>query len=159
MAVVREFPTEVESDLQCHCNGTDIRDWIRWVFRGEGNLTSRRMWALMLHLPDKGAVKTALREGDWDEERYILARIANEMIFSRADFANVHGGKSDPAPLLSPKQAAEDEAEKQAARDVRSLIRAQIHGEFVAPAQPGREFVGEVQHNKAITKNTVGGEV
>lgn len=159
MAVVREFADQLEGDLQVHANGTDLRDWFRWVFRGEGNLTSRRLYNIIFALPERSETMKALREGDWCEEQYILARIANELMFSRADFATAYGGRMEPKPFQSPRQLAEEAEEREAARKVRTLLRAQVHGEFVAPAQPGRVFEGEIQDGKSHSiKNTVGGE-
>ncbi|MBO0879857.1 MAG: hypothetical protein J2P17_05720 [Mycobacterium sp.] len=158
--VVRECAAQLEADLAREYPGTDIRDWIRWVFRGEGTLTSRRMHNLILGLTDRSETKKALRDGDWCEEQYIHARIANELMYSRADFAAAYGGRMDPHPFKSPKQLAEDAEETAAAHKVRDLLRAQVHGEFVPPAQPGRTFEGETGNGaKHSIKNTVGGEL
>lgn len=103
-------------------------------------------------MPDEGRLKTALREGDWTEAQYIQARIANELMLSRADFIVAHGGKSDPKLLLSPAQRIADEEELQAARDVRTLLRAQIYGEFIPPPQPGRIFIGSDKGHSEIER-------
>lgn len=129
------------------------------MFLGEDNgVTSRRVHALLWHLPDESETKTAVREGDWTEAQYVQARIANELMLSRADFVVAHGGKSDPKLLLSPKQRAEEEAERQAARDVRTLLRAQIHGEFIPPAQPGRVFEADTGNGRVEITRGNGGE-
>lgn len=118
------------------------------------------MQNLILGLSDDSDTKTALREGDWTEKQYITARIANELMLSRADFATAYGGHMDPHLFKSPKQQAEEAEDMAAARDVRTLIRAQVHGEFVAPAQPGRTFDGEIEDGKRHSiKNAVGGEL
>lgn len=126
---MRAFPTEIEADLSLH-HGFDIADW--WT----GKTSSRWVWVRVTHLPDDSATKKAMREGDWTEGQYITARLVNELAFFRADHAAVHAQhKMRPDPIQSPAQRREREEGRRQYREVRSMLLAQMRGEYIPPTR------------------------
>lgn len=80
LRVLRDYPTEVESDLLD--KHLDIGDWYQQTLDEHGRLklSSRRLLDVVLpNLPEISAVNTALREGDWPESTQILAKIHEEI--------------------------------------------------------------------------------
>jgi hypothetical protein len=65
----------------------------------------------------------------------MMARIANEIMCYRADFASAHGGDMKPSLILSPKQIEAKRAERQQYLDLRQMMLAQMRGEFVPPTR------------------------
>lgn len=112
----------------------------------------------MLHLPDDSELKTAIREGDWTADQYVQARIANELMLSRADYASAHGSTMKPTLLLSPAQQADEDEERQAESEIKELFRAQLYGEFIPPPQPGRVFAAETDPERNAQRTTGGGD-
>lgn len=98
-------------------------------------MSSRWLWVRVTHLPEDSEFKKALRDGDWDTGKYLAMHVANELKAYRADFAAAHDAKMKPHFILSPAQQREQDEEDQQRRDVRSLIMAQLRGEFVPPAR------------------------
>lgn len=96
-------------------------------------MSSRWLWVRIRHLPEDSEFKKALRDGDWDTEKYLSMHIANELKAYRADFASAHQAKMKPNFIQSPAQEREKAVEDQQRRDVRALIMAQLRGEFVPP--------------------------
>lgn len=47
-------------------------------------MSSYELLELLEFMPDRGAFKTAVRGGDWDEEQEVWAQIANELAILRA---------------------------------------------------------------------------
>ena len=123
-----------------------MTDW----FRGE--MSSRWLWVRLQHLPETSAFKTAVREGDWDTDRYLLMHIANELKASRADFAAANGTKTKPQWLVSPRQQQEKADETQLRRDVRGMILGQLRGEYVPPTR-------DVAFLTEDTRGSAGGDV
>ena len=75
---VRNWPNQIEADLQ-HYYRLDIADW------HTGKLSSRRMLALLEHLPEDSAYKTAFeRDGQWPVWKQMLKTVANETTLHRA---------------------------------------------------------------------------
>jgi hypothetical protein len=103
-----------------------------------------------VHLPERSAFKSAVREGDWHSELYLLMHAVNELKYSRADFAAAHGAKMKPTPILSPKQMQEKAEEEQQRRDVRSVIIGQLRGEFTPPPRDV-SFVTETENKGGVT--------
>lgn len=91
------------------------------------------MWARIQHLPDRSATAKAKREGDWSDDQYVAARIANTLTYFRADHAAVNGEKMSVEPLESPRQQAERAERDRHRRDVGSMLRAQLRGEYTPP--------------------------
>lgn len=120
--VWRLFPTEIESDLSRY-HRIDIRDW------HQGRMSSRRLLTLITHLPDTSATKTAVRHGDWNDDRYLSAAAVNEIRLMRADLAGIFaGGGEEPQLFRSPAQEKaiadrERERESLRAKVLRTLTR------------------------------------
>jgi hypothetical protein len=99
-------------------------------------MSSRELWVFITHLPDLSATKKAMREGDWTEDQYIAARLVNELSFFRADHAAVHAQhKMRPEPIQSPAQRKEKVDNQRRYREVRSMLLAQMKGEYTPPAR------------------------
>jgi hypothetical protein len=80
LRVLRDYPTEVESDLLD--KGLEIGDWYQQTRDDHGRLklSSRRLLDVVLpNLPEVSAFNDALREGDWPESTQILAKIHEEI--------------------------------------------------------------------------------
>jgi hypothetical protein len=128
VTVLRAWPTEIESDLSRY-HRRDIGEW--W----NGALSSRKLWAFIVHLPDDSATKTAMREGDWSEAQYIDARLVNELASFRADHAAVHAKqKMRPTLLESPGQRRSAEDRRRRYLEVREDLLNQMSGGTHTPA-------------------------
>lgn len=80
LRVLRDYPTEIESDLLD--KGLEIGDWYQQTRDEHGRLklSSRRLLDVVVaNLPECSAFNTALREGDWPESTQILAKIHEEI--------------------------------------------------------------------------------
>jgi len=120
-SIVRLYPNEIEADLAFR--GIDIADWHR------GDMSSRKLIALLEHLPDDSAFKRAHRDGDWGFDEYISAGIVNELRLLRSDQAAINGQKMDIDLIESPTQL-EQKHELEKLREVqRRGILAQLYGE------------------------------
>jgi len=120
-SIVRLYPHEIEADLAFR--GIDIADWHR------GDMSSRRLIALLQHLPDDSAFKKSHREGDWGFNEYMWAGIVNEVRLLRSDQAAINGQKMDISLIESPAQL-EQKHELEKVREVqRAGILAQLRGE------------------------------
>lgn len=85
-------------------------------------------------LPEDSETKKAMREGDWSEQQYMTARLINELAYFRADHAAVHANhKMRVEPIESPAQRAERRKEDQQRRQIHSMLRAQLRGEYTPP--------------------------
>jgi len=92
-------------------------------------MSSRRLIALLQHLPDDSAFKRAHRDGDWGFDEYMWAGIVNEVRLLRSDQAAINGQKMDISLIESPSQL-EQKYELEKVRAVqRAGILAQLHGE------------------------------
>jgi hypothetical protein len=121
----------VQSDLSRY-HGVRIRDWWR------GKVSSQELYAFIVNLPEDSATKTAARDGDWHEDKYLAVRLINELLCYRADFISANGGEFKPNLILSPKQIEAKRAERQQYLDLRTLMLAQMRGEFVPPKRSVR---------------------
>lgn len=95
-------PNQIEIDL---LGKADILDWHRGSRNEWGGLklSSRRLLALLEHLPDKSAFKTAVeRGGDWDEPTYMLARGVTLIDRLLAGYYAVHRSPDDDAEPYEP---------------------------------------------------------
>ena len=99
------WPEEIESDLLLR--GVDIGLWHRLTINpdtGAPYLSSRRLLAVLEHLPDDSAVKTAARGGRWTDWKQMLAEVANEAYRFRASYHAAHSTddndvRFDPTPF------------------------------------------------------------
>lgn len=144
MQILSCYPTEIESDLSLY-HDFDIADWWR------GEKSSRWVWTRIIHLPDESQFKAALREGDWSIDRYLLAHVANELKYHRADFARAHGGDMNPQPILSPGQQQEKDAEDQDYRDAREILLGQMRGDYTPPTREVG-FIAETGKPREVTR-------
>lgn len=118
---MREYATEIEADLAFR--GIDIADWHR------GDMSSRRLIALLRHLPEDSAFKRATREGDWTFQEYMQAGIVNEVRLLRIDQAAINGHKMEADLIESPAQIERREELNRVKGAHRAGILAQLHGE------------------------------
>lgn len=125
----RLWPTQIEYDLSRY-HRLDIGLW------HQGRMSSRRLLALIKHLPDESATKTAAREGDWSDDRYLSAATVNEIRLMRADLAGIFaGGGDEPQLFRSPAQEKaiadrERERESLRAKVLRKLTRKGSSGDI-----------------------------
>jgi hypothetical protein len=116
----------VESDLLVR--GLDVADWWNLSRREDGTLklSSRRLLAVLKHLPQDSAFMRALRE-DWTDEEYAFFGILNEMRYWRADFHSVHGQEFEPTIVHSPAQRRESLEDFEEKLKIRRGIAAQLN--------------------------------
>jgi len=98
-------------------------------------ISSREILVFVEQLPDTSRTKTAMREEDWSEQEYIHARIANELMLSRADYAASQGSKMSPNVILSPAQRQSRDEDRALQSELHHMMIAQMTGEFVPPAR------------------------
>lgn len=101
MRVLRDHPTEIESDLLD--KGLEIGDWYQQTRDDQGRLklSSRRLLDVVLpNLPEMSAFNAALREWDWPEPTQILAKIHEEIAGTNAG----KRGESEFTAFVSPKE-------------------------------------------------------
>jgi hypothetical protein len=105
VAIWRQWPTEIESDL---LPKADIHDWHRGTRDEYGvlKLSSRRLLVLLEFLPEESAFKTAAeRDGGWTLHQLIASETHNELARLRASYHAVHGGEEavyEPHEFLDP---------------------------------------------------------
>jgi hypothetical protein len=103
-------------------------------------------------LPDDSETKKAMREGDWTEQQYLLARLINELAYFRADHAAVHANhKMRIDPIESPAQRSQRAQETKERHQIHSMLRAQLRGEY----KPQARDVAFVHEDRApeLTQN------
>jgi len=116
VALLRLFPEEIEADLLSR--QIDIADWWR------GEMTSRRLWVLIEHLPETSATAQARRGDRWPEWTHILALVTDQLTFLRAEVQAGLGAKTPmkPKPLPRPRDEEERAEQQGAARNVRDYL-------------------------------------
>lgn len=122
------FPEEIETDLLER--GLDIHDWWNQTVNDDGHrvLSSRRVLAVLKHLPDDSTFKVAYRE-DWSQERYIQVAILNELRIMRSDNAVLQGRDPiDHQIVKSPPQQLADQEDADHRAAIIGGIRAQLRG-------------------------------
>lgn len=121
-SLLRAYASEIEADLGLR--GIDISGWHR------GEMSDRRLLNLLQGLPERSALKTALRDGDWPFDLYIIVAILNELRALRADLRAMIGGEDMPYdPVLSPRQRADSDDWRRSAKSVHEDVIAQLRGE------------------------------
>lgn len=135
MGLLRFFPEEIESDfLQI---GIDIHDWWNRTRDKHGRLklSSRRLMVLLVGLRETSQFKTMYRD-DWDDGKYLLASILNEIRIMRADNVAIHSSeKMEPVLMKSPSQCRLELDKEKNSASMRGGILAQLHGGAV-PLMP-----------------------
>jgi hypothetical protein len=127
VSILRAYPEEVEADIARFYPGRDIGQFWR------GDLSGRALGVLIRYLPEDSATVRAMRGTPWSELMYLLAHIADTVAYSRADYANVHGGKTRPEPVQRP-DTAEQRDQRDHVRHVHDALTAAMGGTFVVDA-------------------------
>lgn len=91
-------------------------------------MSSRKLLALLEHLPDDSAFKKATRNGDWNFGEYLQAGVLNEIRLLRIDQAALNGQKMDAELLESPAQIERREELNREREVHRAGILAQLYG-------------------------------
>lgn len=121
------FPEEIETDLLAR--GLDIHHWWNRTVDEDGQriLSSRRLLAVLKHLPDDSAFRLAYRE-DWSEDKYITVGILNELRIMRSDNSVLAGGDPlEPVLVKSPAQQLADQFDSEQKQAIRGGINAQLY--------------------------------
>lgn len=127
------FPEEIEADIARHYPGRDVAQFWR------GAMSARTLSVLIRHLPEDSALVRAQRGTPWPEHMYLLATIADTVIYHRADYANVHGGQHRPRPVDRPVTAEEIEQREQVAQ-IQNAMHHLIRGDIVDAPTDGRRY-------------------
>lgn len=110
--LIDKYGGAILSDLW-HVYGIDLRD----LYRDE-SLSPRIILALVLNLPHDGAFYAERRGGPeyrgWDEDRYALVALVNEMKASNYMFATAHSDPKKSKPK-APEPFPTPDSEKQKA--------------------------------------------
>lgn len=104
----RQFPRQIASDLS-RFHHRRIADW------HDGTMSSYELLELLEFMPDDGAFKAAMRNGEFSHDQQIWRYIATELAKLRATTHVVHGGESySPRiyPTLAEMKEMADEAER-----------------------------------------------
>lgn len=92
-------------------------------------MSSRRLLALLEHLPEDTAFKKAHREGDWSFDEYVAAGIVNELRLLRTDQAAINGQKMETILIESPAQIEKKNEIELVNQAHRAGILAQLYGQ------------------------------
>lgn len=98
-------------------------------YGGCTDMTSRELMVLVDNLPEDSATKKALSGDPWTTLHHLIANVLDTAVFSRADYANTHGGKSDPKMIKRPGQADDAAAKVATGRAKHDQIMAQMRGD------------------------------
>lgn len=107
------FPTEVEADFAHHYPRDDLRAWHRGDLDKHGCyvLSSRRLLALLTHLPPTSAYKISQRGGYLSELELVAYETYNEVARLRASYYAIKGGEEnvyEPHQFIDPVKRIED---------------------------------------------------
>lgn len=108
----RQFPRQIASDLS-QFHGRRIAEWHR------GDMSSFELLDLIEFMDDDGALKTAMRGGEYSEDQLAVRHLANEVARLRATMHAVHGGRKYDPPLLLSKAEQNIEHEDSMAAEQR----------------------------------------
>jgi hypothetical protein len=113
-ALWRDYPGEIASDLSRY-HRLRIRDW------HQGVMCSYELLELLEFMPDEGAFKTAVRDGEPSERDEAIRQIANETAVLRAGMVPGASGDDYGSRLFIPnykrRENAEQAAQASEARD------------------------------------------
>ena len=98
-------------------------------------MTSYELLELLEYMDEEGALKSALRGGEYSEARSDIRHLANEVARLRATMHAVHGGQSYDPPLLLSRAELKAQAEEAEATTER---REDFYG--LADRTPVEEF-------------------
>jgi hypothetical protein len=112
------YANDIEADLLF--KNIDIFDWY------QGKMSSRRLLVLIERLPEKGAFKTAIRDGEWTLQEQLLTAVFNQIHAMRGD---AYGEGFLFRPILSPSMQRQKDDELAAARAAHDDVIAQLRGE------------------------------
>jgi hypothetical protein len=86
-------------------------------------MSSYELLELMEFMDDRGAFKTALRGGEYNDEELTMRELFNEVARLRAPMHAVHGGQRyEPPRLMSKAQQREEIEDAEAAAERREEI-------------------------------------
>jgi hypothetical protein len=128
--LLRHFADEVEADL-ARFYGLDVGDYWR------GTLSARRLWVLVSQLPDDAATVKAQRGTPWPDLLYLVARLADEVAYGRAEWANAHGAHVQPQPVPRPGDADTVRDEREQVRGVHDALTGMMRGDVVLALPSG----------------------
>lgn len=104
----RQYPKQIANDLSRY-HRRQIREW------HDGDMSSYDLLTLLEFMDDEGALKAALRGGEYSEARLDIRHLTNEVARLRATMHAVHGGQRYDPPTLPSK--AEQRAEAESAEE------------------------------------------
>jgi hypothetical protein len=107
-----------------------MREW------HSGEMSSYELMELLEFMDDRGAFKTALRDGEYSEQEITWRHIANEIARLRATMHAVHGGQRYDPPTLMTK------AERKAEIDDAEFAEERREGFFVFADRPALALTG-----------------
>jgi len=110
ITLLRHFPEEIEADILRYYPGQDVAHW--W----QGVLSSRRLALMIEHLPEDSATWKARRDDRWGELLHIMAYLADNVAFLRADAQKIGGVENPMKPERLPRPGDEETVEN--AREV-----------------------------------------
>jgi hypothetical protein len=114
----RQYPGEIASDLSQY-HRRRIADW------HDGTMSSYELLELCEHLPERGALKTAARGGEWSQEEQAIYQIANELAVLRAaQVPQVDSGEYGSRLFLSPAKLSELAQEAAEVAEAREAVYA-----------------------------------
>lgn len=93
---------------------------------------------LVSQLPDDAATVKAQRETPWTDLLYLVARVVDEVAYSRAEWANAHGAKVQPKPVARPGEADSVNAEREQVRGVHDALTDMMRGHVPLALPPGQ---------------------
>lgn len=113
MWIWKQFPRQIASDLSQY-HRRRIAEW------HQGDMSSYELLELLEFMPERGALKTALRKGEYSEEEQVWRHVANELAKLRATMHAVHGGKQySPKVFLTVAEIREMADDQEAAEQRR----------------------------------------
>src|ERR1700741_546097 len=89
----RQYPRQIASDLSRY-HRRRIAEWHR------EEMSSYELLELLEYMDEEGALKSALRGGEYSEARSDIRHLTNEVARLRATMHAVHGGQRYDPPLL-----------------------------------------------------------
>lgn len=102
-----------------------------------GTLSARRLWVLVTQLPDDAATVKAQRGTPWPDLLYLVARVVDEVAYSRAEWANAHGGHVQPQPVPRPGDADTTREGREQVRGVHDALTGMMRGQLPLALPPG----------------------
>jgi hypothetical protein len=112
----RQYPKQIASDLS-RFHRRQVREW------HDGEMSSYDLLVLLEFMDDEGALKSALRGGEYSERELTQRHHANETARLRATMHAVHGGQRyEPPTLMSKAEQLDQIEEAEAAAERREEV-------------------------------------